>query len=255
MKRIISLFLILALAIPLLSACAKPSETASSGSGILPDSGGGKERAERIDEGKYLYFIYSTDDGDKWIRDRIGNVECTEGYFYRFADNNVELVLDMYLTDLAPLTYDNPADSFFAVTKGGSLITFPNAEKVQGDEIRTLYRRKNSKISSPCVNDGEVYFIEGDDIKRLTDGNYSDGMSTDFGLAETLFTCKNAISIDFDSDRKELMICSTNNRFYVYDIVKKEFVFIGREFEDADFKDGNTNPVIALQSFLYGYEG
>lgn len=251
MKRIISLFLILALAIPLLSACAKPSETASSGSGILPDSGGGKERAERIGEGKYLYFIYSTDDGDKWIRDRIGNVECTEGYFYRFADNNVELVLDMYLTDLAPLTYDNPADSFFAVTKGGSLITFPNAEKVQGDEIRTLYRRENSSVSAPIVNDGEVYFIEGDDIKILTDGNYSDGMSTDFGLAETLFTCKNAISIFFgDEDRKELIVCMTGNRYYIYDLSKKEIVFIGTDFDDAISK--GINPVDEYLDFIYG---
>ena len=250
MKKLIAIILDFALAIPLLSACAKPSETASSGSGILPDSGGGKERAERFGEGKYLYFIYSTDDGDKWIRDRIGNVECTEGYFYRFADNNVELVLDMYLTDLAPLTYDNPADSFFAVTKGGSLITFPNAEKVQGDEIRILYRRENSTVSAPIVNDGEVYFIEGDDIKILTDGNYSDGMSTDFGLAETLFTCKNAISIEFGEDRKELIVCMTGNRFYIYDLSKKEIVFIGTDYDDAISK--GINPVEEYRDFVYG---
>ncbi|MBO4583794.1 MAG: hypothetical protein J5756_01870 [Clostridia bacterium] len=254
MKKLIAIILILALAVPLLTACAKTSENASS---VIESSTGNKsepdksatERGERINNDKYFYFIYSTDDGSKWIRDYIGNVECTEGFFYRLnkENGNVDLVLDMrILVDNDKYQYVGVDDHYYAITVEGELIKFPNAVRVQGDETQVLYRRENVIIYSLEIMDGAIYFIEGDEIKMLINEDGTEITdSLDRGISETVFTCPDVKRIYFAPNNTDYMVCQTNERYRVYDLSAKEYVFTSAEFSEPGF-----NPLAELDEFL-----
>ena len=250
LKKLTTFILILALAVPLLTACAKPGAPPASGSGTSGSQAGtdiGEDRGEQINNDKYFYFIYSSDDRSKWIRDYIGNAECTEGYFYRCDKERreTELLLDVRLAE-----YAQSGSFFYAVTDSGELIKFPNAAKVQSDEMRTLYRRRGSRISSLCLRDGVAYFIEGDEIKMLSNEDApNDGKSEDVGVSETVFICKGVEAAYFNASAKhpDWLVCRSDERYCVYDVAARECIFTGVKFSEQTRENEAMNE---LDEFL-----
>ena len=135
MKRIISVFLIFALAIPLLSACAKPNEAqseigenSSQGGSALPFD---PTVPQNVDSGTYSYYIY---DGSESLNEWIGGFGILD-YFYRITNSSkvAERILDRPIREFGGF-----GTEFVAITKDCKLIRFPNIADVPEGKITYL---------------------------------------------------------------------------------------------------------------------
>ena len=220
MKRIISLFLILALAIPLLSACAKPSETGSgdSFSSQSNESTLDPTVPQKVDSLTYSYFIYHASDPKYEDVSQFG----IEGQFYRMTNGSkkYERVLSKTIKE-----FSGYGTEFFAITENNKLIRFPNIANVPEDRI-TYLRDIDEGASDLSTNGNVICWFSVDEIFGVSPQDGSDVFEQKLDGVAQIF---------FDSDTG--LVCRTDERYYVFDVEKKEFVYTGVSFADQKWEN------------------
>ena len=220
MKRIISLFLILALAIPLLSACAKQGESGSGESVSSHGNGSALDPTvpQNVDSLTYMYFIYHASDP---TYEDIGQFGL-EGQFYRMTNESkkYERILSKTIKEFAGY-----GTEFFAITEDNKLIRFPNIADVQEDLI-TYLRDVDEDAADLSTNGSVLCWFSGDEIFGVS---ASDGSEV---FAQEL---KGVAQVFFDGDTS--LVCRTDERYYVFDVNKKEFVYTGVSFAEQKWEN------------------
>ena len=211
MKKLIAIILVFALAVPLLTACAKPSdaqsetgESSSQGGSALPFD---PTVPQNVDSGTYSYYIY---DGSETLKEWLGGFGIL-GYFYRITNSSrvAERILDRPIKEFAGF-----GTEFVALTKENKIIRFPNIADVPESMITYLGEAPNDA----------THFVSNGKIACYITGEEAVGVSVDDG-AEVFRQKLDGLQDMYFGNDVELALYN-GNAFYAYNTETKEMILI-----------------------------
>ena len=222
MKKLTAIILIFALAVPLLTACAKPSdaqsetvESSSQGGSALPFD---PTVPQSVDSGTYSYYIY---DGSEILKEWLGGFGILD-YFYRITNSSkvAERILDRPIREFGGF-----GTEFVAITQDCKLIRFPNIADVPEGKI-TYLGDVPADASCFATNGKAACYMAGEELVGVSVDDGSEVFRQKFdGLKQIYFG--DSVGI----------VCRTDERYYVYDTEKRQIVFTGVKLSEQTWEN------------------